>query len=362
MNQTKYYYAGGNTSIGYYSLFNEIVKDLSHVYILKGGPGTGKSTFIKKIGEVLADKGYSLEYFSNPTDPKSYDGVIIPKLNIGVFSGSAPQNLEPAYPGVIGKVIDLQQYCNGEKLNIHHDEIIKYTNEMQEQVELAYKKFADGVSVHNKKEEIYLSSMDFKKADAVTEKLIKTIFESGFSKGEQQKSRYLFFGAATPEGALNYIENITSDVAKRYIIKGRSGSGKSTVMRKIGAEAQRLGYSVDYFQCGLDPTSLDMVIIQPLNVAVLDGTAPHVIDPSRETDEVVDMFELCMNPQVEVDYANKLEELTKTYKGIMKEGTWHLQVANRLLHVLEEYYRKAMDFEQVDKKREEIVKEILSLA
>lgn len=361
MSVTKYYYGGGNTSIGYFSLFNQLVKSLKHVYLLKGGPGTGKSSFIKQIGSVLEGRGFAIDYLSNPTDKDCLDGLIVPALKLGMFAASAPQNIEPIYPGIIGKVIDLMEFSDLEKLQNYSNEIIRYTDEINDQYETAYEKFAKGVSIHKDKEEIYLSSMDFNMANKVTEQLIQTIFSNETEKPVEQVVRNLFFGASTSEGVLNYIENITQDINKRYIIKGRSGSGKSTVMRKIGHHAQKLGYSVDYFPCGLDPHSLDMVVIQPLNVTILDGTAPHVIDPSRDNDEVVDMFELCMNPQVEKDNADKLNDLDKIYKGIMKEGLWHLQLAKRLNDVLEEFYQKSMDFEQVDRKREEVLQEILAL-
>lgn len=55
-------------------------------------------------------------------------------------------------------------------------------------------------------------------------------------------------------------------------MKGNSGSGKSTVLRKIAREAQDRGFEVEVYHCGFDPTSLDMVTLPELEVAMSDAT------------------------------------------------------------------------------------------
>lgn len=42
------YYAGGNTARGFHSLFESNLQHLDRLFILKGGPGTGKSSIMKK--------------------------------------------------------------------------------------------------------------------------------------------------------------------------------------------------------------------------------------------------------------------------------------------------------------------------
>ncbi len=67
-----------------------------------------------------------------------------------------------------------------------------------------------------------------------------------------------------------------------YIIKGGSGTGKSTLMRKLAAKAEKLGGVCERYFCSSDPTSLDGVIARlpsGRRIAMLDGTAPHTHDP-----------------------------------------------------------------------------------
>lgn len=90
-----------------------------------------------------------------------------------------------------------------------------------------------------------------------------------------------FLGANSSEGFRSFYDDIFQDprVKTVWIIKGGSGNGKSTVMRALGALAETNGLAQEYALCSSDPDSLDGVIIPQVGLAVLDGTAPHVVEP-----------------------------------------------------------------------------------
>ncbi len=82
--------------------------------------------------------------------------------------------------------------------------------------------------------------MDFAKANNLSSQLIETMF-SHIQLNKESRVVHRFLGAATPEGPKDFIQNLTGDVQKRYFIKGRPGSGKSTMLKKIAAAAQESG-------------------------------------------------------------------------------------------------------------------------
>ena len=89
-----------------------------------------------------------------------------------------------------------------------------------------------------------------------------------------------FAALNTSDGFISYFHEIFDKVEKVFVIKGGSGTGKSRFMREVVKAAYSKGYPVEEFYCSSDPTSLDGVIIGRLGIAVVDGTAPHVHEPT----------------------------------------------------------------------------------
>ena len=106
--------------------------------------------------------------------------------------------------------------------------------------------------------------------------------EGGFvlSKFENEKGPEFFAAANSGEGFVSFYEEIfnSKEIVKRYLIKGGPGTGKSSFMRKVADDAKKKGSFVTYYHCSSDPSSLDGIIIDG-KTAVIDSTAPHVIEP-----------------------------------------------------------------------------------
>lgn len=354
----KHFFLDGNTSKGYVTLVKNIVKTINKVYTIKGSLGNEKTKIFKQISENFEKQDLEIYWLHNPSDENKLDGIVIPDKGIAVIDGSARNGIEAKYSNFIERIFDLDEALDKTQLVINKNSIIQMQGEIEQFHEDAYAKFAKGKEIHEQKEELYISAMDFDKANKVTAKLAVNLFHDVTVAKEDPIVEQLFFGAATPNGAVNYIDSITSDIKKRYIIKGRSGSGKSTVMRKIAKYAENVGLAVQQFPCGLDPNSLDMIIIPSLSVAIIDGTAPHVIDPTRPGDEVIDMFELCMDQSIETKFDQRFEDLHVAYKQEMKEGTRLLQEAKQVRESLEQIYQEAVDSTILTEKINEIIADI----
>ena len=94
-----------------------------------------------------------------------------------------------------------------------------------------------------------------------------------------------FAGANTADGFVSsYPAHINErELDRLYILKGGSGTGKSTLIRTCAAQAAEAGAEVTMLLCSSDPSSADAVILHGKNgrrIAVLDGTAPHTMDPA----------------------------------------------------------------------------------
>ena len=84
-------FPGGNTAKGFYSYYDQIIgTEATRLFIIKGGPGVGKSSFMKKIAQDMTEKGYDVELHQCSSDNGSLDGVVIPALKIAMIDGTAP--------------------------------------------------------------------------------------------------------------------------------------------------------------------------------------------------------------------------------------------------------------------------------
>jgi hypothetical protein len=117
----RHLFPGGNTSLGFFSYYDYILpqEEAAHIFILKGGPGTGKSTFMKKIAYEMTDRGYNVEFMHCSSDPNSLDGVVIPAARIAFIDGTSPHVVDPKNPGAVDEIIHLGDFWdeNGVKEN-----------------------------------------------------------------------------------------------------------------------------------------------------------------------------------------------------------------------------------------------------
>ncbi|HWQ60991.1 MAG TPA: hypothetical protein VN521_01695 [Negativicutes bacterium] len=95
----RHLFPGGNTPQGFFSYYNYIIPaDAARIFIMKGGPGTGKSTFMRRIGDAMLERGLDIEHHHCSSDNGSLDGVVIPALGVAFIDGTAPHVVDPGIP------------------------------------------------------------------------------------------------------------------------------------------------------------------------------------------------------------------------------------------------------------------------
>mgnify|MGYP000784129914 CR=1 FL=1 len=86
------------------------------------------------------------------------------------------------------------------------------------------------------------------------------------------------------------LNNVSMEVKEGEFvaIMGPSGCGKSTLMKRLAIKAEQKGEPIQRIHCASDPDSLDGVVFLGQRAAIVDATAPHVVEPDAPgADEVV---------------------------------------------------------------------------
>lgn len=351
------YFAGGNTSQGFYNLFDSNLANLERLFILKGGPGTGKSYLIKKIGKVWLRRGYSLEYMHCSSDKDSVDGMIIRELNVGIVDGTNPHALEPKYPGVIDDYVNMSEACQRERLLESKNEIISLTNQVRIAFQSAYDAFHEAQTFHNKQRQRTAEMRSDERLQQWTEKLVTTLFQNK-PKRATSTVKHRFHGANTPTGPYSFLNELVAPLEKRYVLNGRVGTGTSIILKRLLLEAEIRGLDLEVYHCGFEPEQIDLLIIRELGVAIVVNKKPYELRDIRQTDEVLNVEELVFDTvQYEEDRV-----LKQAYEEKMSEGLSSLAKAKALRDQLEHHYQRALDFSKTTSIRQRIMREIEAIA
>ena len=120
----KRYFAAANTHEGFISFFNDIFfgKKIEKRYIIKGGPGTGKSSFLRRIALDAHKHNRDVEYYYCSSDTDSLDGIVIDG-SIALFDGTYPHSYDTVLPGAVDEIINLGDFWDVESLQKNKSEI-----------------------------------------------------------------------------------------------------------------------------------------------------------------------------------------------------------------------------------------------
>jgi hypothetical protein len=111
------FFAGVNTENGFKGYLEEYFRDADRLYIIKGTPGSGKSTLMKRLASDCEKKGFLVWRILCSSDPASLDGIYLPEKRTGIADGTSPHVLEPKYPLAKEILFDTGRFIDAKKLD-----------------------------------------------------------------------------------------------------------------------------------------------------------------------------------------------------------------------------------------------------
>lgn len=165
-------------------------------------------------------------------------------------------------------------------------------------------------------------------------------------EGYIDKKDSYFAAANTKNGFVLYFNEIFGEIPKIYAIKGGPGTGKSTLMQKIAAEAENRGHKVQRFFCSSDSSSLDGVVVGE-KFAVIDATAPHVFEPRNigAIDELINVCDMWQADKI----ASKKAEICALTKKISQKYSSVYRYLNTIATLEDEYFSTLEQYINKDK-------------
>ena len=350
MQENKRYFAASNSSVGFKNYFGDIFssKNIGRIYILKGGPGPGKSRFMREVAEAAEGVGLDIEYFYCSSDPDSLDGVLIGNNVCAVIDGTAPHSVDPIYPGAVDEIINLGEFWNEEILIPKRDEIISLSEDKKKAYRDAYRFLeASGLVRDDIKADVY-ECVDMGKLRAASARLFSRIPEGeGFERTIRIQKAIGMHG----EASFDTFEKMADKV---YYILDTAKTGY-LMLGEIYKRAKEKRLPVICSFSPLQPDELDGLYL-PKN-----RTAFCIINEKRdlsERDKMINMGRFIKKEQFS-KIKGKIRFSMRCHDALLDEAKMRLNLASEAHFKLEKIYISAMDFDSKEKATKEYINKIL---
>ncbi len=336
------FFLGANGGNGFVNCFSECYQPEKgeKLYIIKGGPGTGKSTFMKELTLAMHNRNIDCELYFCSSDPRSLDGVRFPSLGVAVVDGTSPHVMEPKMLGISEEILNLGEYLDGGKLD--RDGIVP----LYRQNSLFHKKASRYLGAASRLMDdsfaVACNGCNMEKVEQTALRICRDLIPDQKKKGRETKR---FLSGFTPEGYV-LLEDTLSYYADTIIgIDDEYGSVSSVFLSFVREHGLSSGYEIIVCPCAMSShRKIDHVILPELQLAfcTTNWFMPVTVDTSRRIHarRFYDSSYLS-------GYKQRLRFNRRATEELL-DGAYHnLKEAKEVHDSMEKYYIDAMNFEGV---------------
>ncbi len=344
LNTLPMYFLGANAPGGFRSRFSENYDpaDGWKTFILKGGPGTGKSSLMKRLAAFAAEDGRKVTLSPCSSDPGSLDAVILQQEKKIILDGTAPHVVEPQYPGVCERIVNLgdcwkeEAFCGNEKA------IIALCRENKALHARASRYITAAGQIALDSHRIALGCTDAEKAAQFGASLASRLIPKTRKGQGREWERYL--SGITPLGLVFYRSTVAKTCEQVVVLSDEYGAASSVILSVVREMALSRGHEIITCYNLLLPEVIDHILIPHLGVAFCtEGRYSHLDEQWRRIHarRFTDMTALHRKKQ-------RLSFNRKALKELLEAAGETLAGAKAVHDEIEAYYIAAMDFDRVN--------------
>ncbi len=331
------YFVASNSAKGFCSYYEECFDSarISRVYAVKGGPGTGKSRFIRDVAEHARERGARVEWIYCSSDPESLDGALLffGEHGIALLDATAPHVYEPKHVGVREELVNLGVFWDSEKLEAQRERILN---------------LSQSKALHYRLAERYLASVGEMNAvcTALAEPYIRKeaidAFAARLMAQVPNQTEYRAYPALFRSVGMRgkvCLDTYFVRAKKLYRIEDCRGSGQY-LLAALGRLAVEKGLEVRISHDPVLPHIIDGLLFTESGVCFVLASAKECDVPHRR---------ICMRRFVQVAQMRSFKEqwnyALRMGRAMTDGAIEELAQVRRLHFALEECYIGAMDFD-----------------
>ena len=339
----KRYFAASNSANGFVNYFPQIFNrdTCSRIYVVKGGPGTGKSRFMRDIADEAEDRGFNVSYYYCSSDSSSLDGILIEEMRVGVLDGTSPHCFEPALVGALEQILNLGEFWDSRVLFENKDTVEMLAGRKSEAYKNAYKLLSAYGDIAKLQDNIAVNILNKAKISGTVKRLLHRLPTSDKFTKEVALLRAVGMNGDTE------FKTFEEEAETVFYVTDKFHSA-FWLLNEIVLEAERkkLSFKVSYDP--ITPWRVDGVFLNDSKIAFVCGdSGERKINSLRFFDKSEYREKRHLLKKLETE-ARNIRELSQLFFEEVKE--YHF--------ALEEIYSAAMDFKAKEQFTCEFIKKL----
>ena len=352
------YFLGGNTPTGFYSLYHQL-SDPVHMralYIIKGGPGSGKSTLMRRVERHIQVAGLETEQVLCSGDPDSLDGLLLPELGVALVDGTAPHVVEPQCPGAVEQYVDLSQYYDRAGLQSLKKELLATVAEYQGHYKRAYRCLGAAGELRRNMTELLDSAQVQQRIGKRAAGIISRELKRPLQKTGNTRQRFL--SAITCKGAFTLWDTVSAQAERIYELVDNYGLAHHLLNPMLTA-ALAMGHDVVACPDPMASDRLAHLVFPDLSLAFVTSSQEDPW-PGRTHRR------LRLDAMAEADTYRlnrpRLRFTRRVAAALVDEGISGLSQAKEAHDRLEQLYNPYVNFDGVSEAADRLAGQILALS
>ncbi len=344
------FFLGANSKDGFYSLYHALSEAADKIYIIKGCPGGGKSTFMRRVESILE---YPSERIYCSSDPDSLDAVIFPEKRVALVDGTSPHVVEPVFPIACEEYLNLGAFVNPDRLD--RAAVKETTLRYKEKFARIYRLTACAGLLSEEANALARRGADetqiTKKAAGILAREVRQIGSAG-------KLLPRFLSAISPKGAVTLFDTVPFYADRVYALEDSYGLAHP-LLEEISSRAVALGHTVYACRSPLNPSQTEHLILPEARLAFVTTNAAH---PYPHTPTRRLRIDAKLSPAYKKAHRGKLKFAASLSAELVAAACEELFEAKRIHDDLEALYHPCVDFDGILREAEALAKKISGIS
>lgn len=329
-------FAAANSGKGFVSFYGDIFgrETIERKYIIKGGPGTGKSSFMKKVAAFAEGKGKAVEYYRCSSDPDSLDGIVVDQ-RIALIDGTSPHSEDVEIAGARDEIINLGEFWNDERLFSKYEEIKKTSDQKSKAYRMAYRYLDACLDIENINYSLLIPCILKSKMKKCAERIVERI-----PRGKNGRILAGLEGSLGMKGQVRFSSYIKE--AKRLFAISDYYNSASLFLAEIADAGLK---NNNLMRVSYDHLSAS----RPDSVYFVESGVCFVIAEKNESSLLTEAVEISMkrfvDPVLLKEVKGEIRSNFKIANALLGAASDSMRSAGEYHFLLEEIYKQCMDFE-----------------